>query len=78
MIQTSLRPEWAKSGTRVVSSIHGAGNITTVYCGCVGVHFDANKRDKTTDCWYERDANGAYNSGNGIDLLTPEAQGMIK
>jgi hypothetical protein len=71
-------PEWAKSGARVVSSIHGAGNITTTHRGCVGVHFDTNTRDKTADCWYEQDANGEYNSGNGIDLLTPESKGMIK
>ena len=67
-------PEWVKPGARVVSSCHGPGHITSVHREMIGVHWDANERDKTTDCWYQDyDGSGQYSSGHGVDALTPEA-----
>ena len=65
-------PEWAKPGARVVCSLHGPGNVTTVGSGLIGVHFDTNKRDSGTDCWYQANGNGQYISGSGRCLLSPE------
>lgn len=66
-------PEWAKPGSRVVCRIHGPGYITTVGSGVIGVHFDSNKRDRNTDCWFiEKNWTGEYERGNGRDLLRPE------
>ena len=71
---TLTHHEWVKPGARVVSSIHGPGNITTLHKGMIGVHWDVNKRDKMTDCWYhDYDGSGQYSSGYGIDVLTPES-----
>ena len=65
-------PEWAKPGERVVCSLHGTGYVTTVGSGLIGVHFDTNKRDNNTDCWYKENANGQYISGTGRCVLSPE------
>lgn len=67
-------PEWVKPGARVVSSCHGPGHITYVHREMIGVHWDVNERNETTDCWYQDyDGSGQYSSGNGVDVLTPDA-----
>ncbi len=63
-----------KPGARVVSSRQGPGHITSVNREMIGVHWDVNERDETTDCWYQDyDGSGQYSSGHGVDVLIPEA-----
>lgn len=48
---------------------------TSVNREMIGVHWDVNERDETTDCWYQDyDGSGQYSSGHGVDVLIPEAQ----
>lgn len=66
-------PTWVKPGARAVSSIHGPGHVTYTSGVYIGFHFDDNRRDEMTDCWYsDETGDGRFTSGFGIDELTPE------
>ena len=72
-------PYWVKPGARAVSSIHGPWYVTYTYKEFICFHFDDNKRDKMTDCWYsDETGDGRFTSGSGIDELTPGINGEMK